>query len=507
MNDPPSFHYGAVGLAHDAEAERRRMRLSDLIEENHAASAIEILGLSADSREVQPGYLFAAIAGTEQDGAAYIGSAIEHGAVAVLTAPHVTVPDKAVHVVTDNNPRRKLALLAARFYREQPRWIAAVTGTNGKTSIAWFVRQIWEILGYKSASIGTLGAIAPGFRPTPSLTTPDPVSLHRLLAEFVKAGVDHAVIEASSHGLAQYRLDGVRVTAAAFTNLTRDHLDYHHSEEEYFYAKKRLFGEVMPPGRIAVVNADSDYAPEIEALCWARGDRIITYGEAARDLRLTGTSLDDVGQTISVEYKDERYDIKLPLAGKFQAMNVLASAGLVMATSGMPIESIFQALEKLTPVPGRLELAARHPNGAPIFVDYAHTPDGLKNCLEALRPYAKGRLIVAFGCGGNRDVGKRPQMGAIACELADVVYVTDDNPRKEDPAFIRAQIREACPDAIEIDGRGEAIRAAVKELQPEDVLVIAGKGHEQGQILATETIPFNDADAARDAVARLGDAA
>ncbi len=483
------------------------MRLSELIQENHAASAIEIRGLSADSREVQPGYLFAALSGVEQDGAAYIGNAIEHGAVAVLTAPHVKVPNQTIHVVTDNNPRRKLALLAARFYAEQPRWIAAVTGTNGKTSIAWFVRQIWEILGYKSASLGTLGAMAPGFPPSPSLTTPDPVTLHRLLAEFVEAGIDHAVIEASSHGLAQYRLDGVRVTAAAFTNLTRDHLDYHRTEEEYFYAKKRLFAEVMPPGRAAVINADSDYATEVEALCWARGNRIITYGETARDLRLAGTWITDVGQTITIEYKDERYDVALPLAGKFQASNVLAAAGLVMATSGMPIESIFKALEKLTPVPGRLELAARHPNGAPVFVDYAHTPDGLKNCLEALRPYAKGRLIVVFGCGGNRDAGKRPEMGAVACAFADVIYVTDDNPRKEDPAVIRAQIREACPSAIEIGDRGEAIRAAVGDLKPEDVLVVAGKGHEQGQILATETIPFNDADAVRDAVAQLGSAA
>jgi UDP-N-acetylmuramoyl-L-alanyl-D-glutamate--2,6-diaminopimelate ligase len=479
------------------------MRLSDLIQENHAASAIEIVGLSADSRSVQPGYLFAALAGTEQDGAAYIDSAIEQGAVAVLTAPHVSIPSKAVHVVLDDNPRRKLALLAARFYAAQPRFIAAVTGTNGKTSVAWFVRQMWETLGYKSASIGTLGAIGTGLSAGPSLTTPDPVVLHRQLAEFAASGVDHAIIEASSHGLAQYRLDGVKVAAAAFTNLSRDHLDYHRTEEEYFYAKKRLFAEIMPPGHTAVINADSPYAAEIEALCWARGNRIITYGETADDLRLVSTRLGNAGQTLTVEYKDERYDIDLPLAGKFQAMNALASVGLVLATTGMPVGSIFKSLERLTPVPGRMELAARHPNGAPIFVDFAHTPEGLENCLEALRPYAKNRLIVVFGCGGDRDPGKRPLMGAIARDMADMVYITDDNPRRENPAVIRAQIKEACPEAIEIGDRGKAIGAAIQALEPGDALVIAGKGHEQGQILAKETIPFNDAEVAREAVARL----
>jgi UDP-N-acetylmuramoyl-L-alanyl-D-glutamate--2,6-diaminopimelate ligase len=479
------------------------MRLSDLIQENHAASAIEISGLSADSRAVQPGYLFAALAGTEQDGAAYIDSAIEHGAVAVLAGPHVSLRSKSVHLVVDNNPRRKLAMLAARFYARQPRMIAAVTGTNGKTSIAWFVRQIWEALGYKAASIGTLGAIAPGFPPAPSLTTPDPVTLHRLLSEYTAAGIDNCVIEASSHGLSQYRLDGVRIAASAFTNLTRDHLDYHESEEDYFYAKKRLFAEVMAPGRVAVIYADSPYAHEIEALCWARGNRIITYGESAQDLKLVGLELQGTGQRIAVDYLGERYTIDLPLAGKFQAMNALASVGLVLATTGMPVASIFEVLTSLNPVPGRLELVAHHPNGAPIFVDYAHTPDGLENCLIALSPYAEGGLAVVFGCGGNRDAGKRPLMGAIADGLADVVYVTDDNPRREDPAAIRAQIREACPNAIEIGDRAEAIRTAVQALKPKDVLVIAGKGHEQGQILANETIPFNDADVARAAVASV----
>ena len=328
------------------------MRLSDLIQENHAASAIEILGLSADSRAVQPGYLFAALAGTERDGAAYIDSAIEHGAVAVLTAPDVSVPSKAVHVVVDNNPRRRLALLAARFYARQPRMIAAVTGTNGKTSVAWFVRQIWETLGYKAASIGTLGAIASGFPEQPSLTTPEPVTLHHTLSQFAEAGIDHAVLEASSHGLAQYRLDGVRISAAAFTNLTRDHLDYHRSEEEYFYAKKRLFAEVMPPGRTAVVNADSPYASDIEALCWARGNRIITYGESSKDLVLVAVKPHGLGQDMTVEYKGERYEIHLPLAGRFQAMNALASAGLVFATTGMPVERVFTALDALVLVVG-----------------------------------------------------------------------------------------------------------------------------------------------------------
>ncbi|HKJ72729.1 MAG TPA: UDP-N-acetylmuramoyl-L-alanyl-D-glutamate--2,6-diaminopimelate ligase, partial [Alphaproteobacteria bacterium] len=448
------------------------MRLSDLIQENHAASAIEILGLSADSRAVQPGYLFAALAGTERDGAAYIDSAIEHGAVAVLTAPDVSVPSKAVHVVVDNNPRRRLALLAARFYARQPRMIAAVTGTNGKTSVAWFVRQIWETLGYKAASIGTLGAIASGFPEQPSLTTPEPVTLHHTLSQFAEAGIDHAVLEASSHGLAQYRLDGVRISAAAFTNLTRDHLDYHRSEEEYFYAKKRLFAEVMPPGRTAVVNADSPYASDIEALCWARGNRIITYGESSKDLVLVAVKPHGLGQDMTVEYKGERYEIHLPLAGRFQAMNALASAGLVLATTGMPVERVFAALDALKPVPGRLELVARHPNGAPIFVDYAHTPDGLENCLTALKPYADGRLVVVFGCGGDRDDGKRPLMGAVAARLAGEAYITDDNPRREDPAAIRAQIREACPGGIEIGDRRKAIGTAIRELAPGDVLVI-----------------------------------
>lgn len=479
------------------------MRLSDLIERNDAASRIEIFGLASDSREVKPGYLFAALAGSERDGATFIGSAIDNGAVAVLARKGVRVDAERAFPIFDDNPRRRFALIASRFFTHQPRTVVAVTGTNGKTSVAWFTRRIWELLGFKAGSVGTLGALAPDIGPQASLTTPEPVAMHRILKNFADHGIDHTAIEASSHGLAQHRIDGVRISAAAFTNLTRDHLDYHRDEEDYFYAKKRLFGEVMAPGGGAVINADSPYCAELVALCWGRGHRILTVGVGDADLRLLSSKASEDGQTIEIDFRGRHLTFDLPLVGAFQATNALTAAGLVLLTGGSE-DKVFEALSKLEPVPGRLQKAAALPSGGAVFVDYAHTPDALSNCLLALRPHAQNRLSVVFGCGGDRDAGKRIEMGRIAAEMADRIFITDDNPRREVPATIRAAILQGCPGATEIADRREAIFEAVRELRAGDVLAIAGKGHEQGQIVGDEVRPFDDVTVAREAVAARG---
>jgi UDP-N-acetylmuramoyl-L-alanyl-D-glutamate--2,6-diaminopimelate ligase len=395
--------------------------------------------------------------------------------------------------------------MAARFYVHQPRVIAAVTGTNGKTSVAAFTRQIWQRLGFRAASIGTLGLVAPNLQRPGALTTPDPVDLHRILRELADDGIEYLAMEASSHGLEQFRLDGVRIGAAGFTNLSRDHLDYHDSMEAYLAAKMRLFEAVMAPGGTAVLNAD---APEFDALaqiCVARGHEIISYGAAGEDLRLEASQPSEQGQHVTLTVLGERAEMKLPLFGAFQAHNVLCALGLAIAC-GANHEAALEAIEYLKGPRGRLELVARHPSGAPVYVDYAHTPDALENVLEALRSHATGRLVLVFGCGGDRDPGKRPLMGAVASRLADVVIVTDDNPRSEDPAAIRRQIMapQGAPGAREIGLRGEAIRAALALLERDDLLLIAGKGHETGQIVGEEVHPFDDADVARAAVAEIG---
>lgn len=472
-------------------------------------AALDIVGLTCDSRQVRPGYLFVALKGTRGDGADFIDDALARGATAVLAEPrafeHRVVP---VPVITDDNPRRQYALMAARFFRAQPRTIAAVTGTNGKTSVVGFVRQMWTRLGRAAAGLGTLGLESPKFRIDASLTTPDAVVLHRALARLADDGVDHLAMEASSHGLDQHRIDGVRLSAAAFTNLTRDHLDYHGTTERYLAAKRRLFDAVMAPGGAAVLNADT---PEFDALaeaCRARGHRVISYGvadgaEARRDLSLVRIGRTAAGQRLTIRIGGLKRTVDTQLIGDFQAYNLLCALGLVIGC-GDGAEEALDVIGDLRGAPRRVERVATLGNGAAVYVDYAHTPDALRALLVALRPYVAGRLSVVFGCGGDRDTGKRAPMGRIACEQADRVIVTDDNPRGEDAALIRAAVLQGCPDAREIGDREAAIVAAMGDLAAGDLLVIAGKGHETGQIVGDETIPFDDAAVARGAAERIG---
>jgi UDP-N-acetylmuramoyl-L-alanyl-D-glutamate--2,6-diaminopimelate ligase len=483
------------------------MRLSELVvagqEGRNARMAgdVEIRGLSADSRRVEPGFLFAALPGAHTDGRHFIEAAIAKGAVAVLAPEGTPVPDSVAYLA-DRNPRRRLALLAARFYGRQPKTIAAVTGTSGKTSTAEFARQIWSLLGHKAASLGTLGLVAPERSEYLPLTTLDPVDLHRRLAALSAAGVEHLALEASSHGLDQYRLDGVTVSAAAFTNLSRDHLDYHADMAAYLAAKRRLFTELLMPNGTAVLNAD---APEFELLAEsmdARGHPVIAYGQAGKNLRLVGQRPEADGQRLTLEAFGRRQDLFFPVAGSFQAPNLLAALGLVIACGEDP-EAALGTVARLKGVHGRIERVARLPSGAAVYVDYAHKPGALEAVLRALRPHARGKLVVVFGCGGDRDRGKRPVMGAIATGLADRVIVTDDNPRSEDPAAIRREIMVAAEGATEIGDRRQAIREAVRALGPGDLLVIAGKGHETGQILGSRTLPFDDSEEARAAVEAL----
>ncbi len=474
-------------------------RLSDMTA-TAPARDVTIAGLTADSRAVRPGWLFAALPGTKADGRAFIPAAIKAGAVAVLApeGSHLDLPPEVV-LVTDANPRRRFALMASVFHGAQPATMVAVTGTNGKTSTAEFFRQIMTRLGHTAAAIGTLGIIAPGWDNAGGLTTPDPAGLHADLARLAAMGITHACMEASSHGLDQHRLDGVKLAAAAFTNLTRDHLDYHSGMEAYAEAKLRLFAEVLPEGATAVINADSDLAPRLVELCAKRDIRVLGYGASASDLRLVAARPAAQGQELDLEIMGRPVTIHLPLAGRFQASNALAALGLALA-SGADTIAALEALTHLDGVPGRLQRVAARANGATIYVDYAHTPDALETVLKALRPHAARRLVVVFGCGGDRDPGKRPLMGTIGCRLADAMIVTDDNPRSEDSALIRAAIRGVCPGGIEIADRREAIRTAISGLQKGDVLVIAGKGHEQGQIVGGTILPFDDAQEVRDAV-------
>jgi len=468
----------------------------------------EISGITADSRLVTPGALFVALSGSKADGRGFVADAVTRGAVAVLTdlgtaaalAQHFAVP-----IYGDANPRRRLALLAARFHGAQPGIVAAVTGTNGKTSTAAFTRQIWAACGHRAAAIGTLGVEGPDGLLPGSMTTPDPVALHRILADLARDGVDHAVMEASSHGLDQYRLDGVRITAAAFTNLTQDHLDYHGTMEAYFAAKQRLFEHVLAPGGVAVLNADiPEFATLAETARFA-GHPILDFGTAGQELRLVSRQPSATGQLLELDVLGRRRIVELPLVGSFQAMNALAALGLVLAT-GIDPDAGIEALQHLAVVRGRVEKVAELASGAAVFVDYAHTPDGLDKVLTALRPHAANRLICVFGAGGDRDPTKRPKMGAIVAAQADIAIVTDDNPRSEDPAVIRAAILAACPAGIEIGDRALAIETGLSLLGAGDVLVIAGKGHEQGQTIAGVVHPFDDATIARTIASRLGEA-
>jgi len=471
----------------------------------------EIVGLTADSRQVRPGFLFAALRGAQRDGRAFAAEAVAKGAVAILTDDEAALnldadARRRVAIIADPNPHRRLALLAARFYPRQPHTIAAVTGTNGKTSVVHFTREIWAALDRPAASLGTLGLVSPAGRRAGALTTPDPVALQRDLAELAAQGVQHVAIEASSHGLAQYRLDGVAVSAAAFTNLTRDHLDYHGDMASYLAAKQRLFAELLARDGTAILNADSPEFVGLAGLSRGRGLRMIAFGTAAAaELRLLARTPGRDGQRINLLLLGKSFEIELPLVGEFQAMNVLAALGLAVAT-GTPVSDAASVLPRLSAVPGRMQRVGETASGAVVFVDYAHTPDALATVLAALRPHAEGRLAIVFGAGGDRDRGKRPLMGQVATEGADLVYVTDDNPRGESPPEIRRAILEAAPHAVEIGDRSEAIAAAVAGLRRGDILVIAGKGHETGQIVGGTVLPFDDALVARAAIAAGGGA-
>jgi UDP-N-acetylmuramoyl-L-alanyl-D-glutamate--2,6-diaminopimelate ligase len=446
-------------------------------------------GITADSREVKPGFVFVALPGVKADGASFIPQALAQGAVAVISEK------SGSGLIKSDNARRLLALMAARFYDRQPDTVVAVTGTNGKTSVSVFVRQIWEQIGFRAASLGTIGVVGPSGSRYLSHTTPDPVKLQQMMAELAEDKVEHLAVEASSHGLSQYRLDGLRLTAAAFTNLSRDHLDYHSTMEEYFEAKMRLFDELLPEGAAAVINADSSEAPEILRRVKVRGLRSFTVGHRGEDLCLLEMKRSGMGQQLKIKSAIGFHDVALPLVGEFQTSNALVAAGLVIASGG-EINLALHALESLKGARGRLELIGSSSQGATVFVDYAHTPDALQTAISALRPYTEGNLVVVFGCGGDRDKGKRPMMGEIAGRLADLVYVTDDNPRTEDAHQIRKDILASVPTAHEIGDRAQAIFEAVKNLKAGDILLIAGKGHEEGQIIGKIVLPFSDHDAA-----------
>lgn len=461
----------------------------------------EVTGITADSRRIEPGFIFAALQGVVADGRDYIGQAVEAGSIAVLGED---LPDTGGAIALQvENARLALAQAAAQFYPSQPEHIVAITGTNGKSSTVDFLRQIWSSAGLKSASMGTLGAIGPSGHIDLGHTTPDPVAIHATLQKLQEDHVTHAAMEASSHGLAQYRLDAVRLSAVAFTNLTQDHLDYHNTMDEYRAAKLRLFAELAPKGCPAVVNADSDQRLFFEAAAQEAGLDLISVGWRGADLKIEELMPKATGQRLFLDWRGEKAAIDLPLIGEFQTLNALTAAGLALA-GGLDLQAVATGMSQLKPVKGRLEFVGESADGAGVFVDYAHTPAGLDVLIRAARPHTGGRLIVVFGCGGDRDRGKRPLMGEVAAKHADLVIVTDDNPRSEDPAAIRADVLAGVPDGREIGDRGAAIKTAIKKLRRGDTLLIAGKGHETGQIIGDTVVPFSDQDTA---IAALEEAA
>ncbi|HEY8578268.1 MAG TPA: UDP-N-acetylmuramoyl-L-alanyl-D-glutamate--2,6-diaminopimelate ligase [Beijerinckiaceae bacterium] len=474
------------------------MTLRDLLPDAavpEALAAQPVAGLTPDSRRVRPGYVFFALAGARADGRAFAQAALAAGAVAVVGEGGIDDP----RFIATGDARLALAQAAARFYPQQPGVIAAVTGTSGKTSVAAFTRQIWSRLGRRAAAVGTTGVVTDAGVEEGALTTPDSVTLHETLQRLAEGGVTHLAMEASSHGLDQRRLDGVRLQAGAFTNLSRDHLDYHPDLDSYLAAKMRLFEALLSPGQPAVIDADGAYAARVMAVCRARGLNVMTVGRAGADIRLAQAEAGPDFTDLTVEHAGLTWRARLPLVGAFMASNALVAAGLCLATGG-EASAVFAALESLAGAPGRLEkVGDRH--SAPVFVDYAHKPDALEKALQALRPVTSGRLVVVFGCGGDRDHGKRPIMGEIAVRNADVVIVTDDNPRSEDPAAIRAAILAGAPGALEIGDRRQAIAHAVSLLRAGDTLIIAGKGHETGQKVGDTVLPFSDHEAAREALA------
>lgn len=472
------------------------MRLTDLVPDAPAiAGQARITGFAIDHRKVAPGTIFGAFKGARFNGEDFIGQAIADGAVAVVSAPGVPV-EGAVHIA-DAEPRRAFAGLAARFFAPFPDTTVAVTGTNGKTSTVELTRQLWRMAGFHAASIGTLGVTTADEQVSTGLTTPDIVTFLSNMAGLDREGVTHAAFEASSHGLSQYRTEGLPVRAAAFTNLSRDHLDYHGTMEAYFAAKMRLFTEVVDQDGAAVVWADDPRSAEVMAAIAARGVRLLSIGSQGDTIRLLDRVPTALGQTLTIEIDGKKRELKLPLIGAYQAANSLVAAGLVIATGG-DVDLTLANLQRVAPVRGRLERAAITKSGAPVYVDYAHTPDGLEAAINALRPHATRRLITVFGAGGDRDTGKRPLMGEVAARLSDHAIVTDDNPRSENPAAIRRDVMAGAPGATEIGGRREAIAAAIQQAENGDVVLIAGKGHEQGQIIGDRVLPFDDVSVARE---------
>ncbi len=476
----------------------------------HGSARVEgISGLSVDSRELRSGDLFAALPGSNVHGAVFVRDAIEKGAAAVLTDPcgfelvaAGDVPPERIPFIVAENPRLTLSAAAARFFGKQPATVAAVTGTNGKTSIAHFTRQIWERLGYRAVNVGTLG-IDGAMRASLRHTTPDPVTLHGFLAAMREQEVTHAVLEASSHGLSQYRLDGVGLRAAAFSSFSRDHLDYHDDLDSYFSEKARLFSQVLPAGGTVVVNLSADRAGTVVEIARGRGQDLFLVGRGGGgDLTIMNERFDETGQSIRYAYRGRTAGLRLGLIGGFQAENVFVAAGIAIMCGEKP-ERVLSVLDSLETVPGRMQLAAVRDNGAAVFVDYAHTPDALEAALSTLRPHVRGRITVVFGAGGNRDRGKRPLMGAAAKRQADAVIVTDDNPRHEDPAVIRSEIMRGCSDARNIGDRASAILEGVLALDYGDALLVAGKGHETGQVIGDDVHPFDDREHSSLAVAAL----
>jgi UDP-N-acetylmuramoyl-L-alanyl-D-glutamate--2,6-diaminopimelate ligase len=467
-----------------------------------ATGGAAISGVTADSRQVKPGMIFVGVPGTRANGSAYAAQAAQAGASAIVVGREARLDSLDAPIFAVDDPRRTLALLASRFHGRQPETMVAVTGTSGKTSVASFTRQIWMHAGFAAASIGTTGVTAPGREDYGSLTTPDPVALHQLLAELADEGVTHAAMEASSHGLDQRRLDGVRLAAAGFTNLGRDHMDYHPTVEDYLAAKLRLFDTLLPKGAPAVIFADDRYSPPAIDAVHRAGLDLRTVGRHGDFLTLKRVEHERHRQRAEILHQGHLYEVDLPLAGEFQISNALVAAGLALST-GVTADKAMQALEHLKGASGRLELVGTTAAGAPAYVDYAHKPDALENVLSAVRPFTTGRVIVVFGCGGDRDRGKRPIMGEIATRLADKVIVTDDNPRSEVPAEIRSAILAAAPGAVEIGDRRTAIREGVAMLGAGDTLVVAGKGHEEGQTIGNETHPFSDHAEVRAALAEL----
>ncbi|MFN3944391.1 MAG: UDP-N-acetylmuramoyl-L-alanyl-D-glutamate--2,6-diaminopimelate ligase [Allosphingosinicella sp.] len=472
------------------------MRLSALI--GAAGDDSPVTGFAIDHRKVAPGTVFGAFPGTRFNGEDFIADAVAAGAVAVVARPNARV-EGAAHVAAEE-PRREFAALAAKFFAPFPDTVIAVTGTNGKTSNVELCRQLWRMAGHPSASIGTLGVTTADDQVTTGLTTPDIVTFLSNMAGLERMGITHAAFEASSHGLSQYRTEGLPVRAAAFTNFTRDHLDYHGTMEAYFEAKMRLFSEVVAPDGAAVVWTDDPKSDEVIRRVEERGLRRLTVGSRGEALRLVSREPTQLGQTLVIEAEGARHTVKLPLIGAYQAANALTAAGLVLATGG-ELKQTLDHLARVQPVRGRLERAVISRAGAPVYVDYAHTADAIEAAIAALRPHARGRLIILFGAGGDRDVGKRAEMGATAARLADLVIVTDDNPRSEDPAAIRRAILDGAPGAREVAGRRDAIAAAIAEAGPDDIVLLAGKGHEQGQIVGDAVLPFDDVSVARECAA------